>query len=101
MATKLSPEQKQIKELRRELREVRNAANEFYRSVEFPHKLNMWHFKADSTSYSLASTYERCAAAAQLGYFCKLNATTDGAGRPIVEVVYVKKPKPRPWQFDY
>ena len=98
--SKLSPEQKQIKELRRELRAVRDAANDFYRSVAFPNKTQLWTYPLNGTAYSMEYLHQRCVAANQLGFDCLLLPTMDD-GKNVLKIIYVKRPIPRPWQFDY
>ena len=89
-----------IKDLRFQLRDLRNTANDYYRSVEFPRRVSMWQYNADGTTYSITSLFHRVTAAAQLGYFCKLVPTNED-GKDVVKVTYVKNPIQKPLLFNY
>lgn len=70
---------------------------DYLRKIKYRKRKEMWFFPKDklADSWSMQDTYERVAAADQLGYDVILKATKKG-----LEVEYVKKIPTVPYRFN-
>lgn len=97
MRTKLTPDQKRIRELYKTIALLREDGIAFFNKVFHRHTKPFFLYKREnlSTGYTLNDLYQRTHAAQELGYTVILTADDEGLHTAYAE----KLPTVRPWRF--